>query len=497
MEEEAYMPNSSIVPNDEIRTGLPPINGDASDGGAPMNGMYVTLIVSVAALGGLLFGYDQGVISGAIGLLVTRFGLGTGVEGFITGSFALGAMAGCLIAGYSADRLGRKPLLFVAAGLFMFGGVGAGLSSGPTWIIVFRTIGGLAVGIASTLVPLYIAEVAPARIRGRAVGSFQLSIVTGTLIVYIVNAAVANTHTQAWDLASGWRWMFAAAVVPGFIFFATLLLIPESPRFMVIHGKRAEAKRVLTRISGGVSEVAESQIGEIEATLALEQQGFWRELFRKGFRTALLVAGLMAIFQQLTGANAISYYSPIIFRAAGASASASLDETIGVGIFKVVFVIVFMLVVDRLGRRRLLKWGGFGMAACMLALAAAFWTAPLSRTIDFVILLLVFSHVIFYEVSWSGGTWTVISEIFPNKIRARAASICSCVVWFGSYLISQFFPMMLKSWGASATFFTFACFCVIMSLFIMKFLPEMKRMSLEHIETGWIDKGSTPVHSDV
>lgn len=445
---------------------------------------YLMRAVVTAAFGGLLFGYDEGVMSGALNFIGHSIKLSSALEGFVSGGIPLGAVFGCLIAGWLADKLGRKLIMSISAVLFILSTVGCGAATVAPVLIGFRLFGGVGIGMVSTLAPLYIAEISPKNIRGKYVGSYQLAIATGVFIVYIINALIANTHTLAWNEDIGWRLMFYAGTIPGIIFFILLFFIPESPRFLISNGKANQAKGILEKISSETSENIKKEFDSIQETVAIENKSksMWAELFKKGVRASLIIAVLCSIFQQFTGTNAIGYYAPIIFRDAGAGVNASLIETIFIGLVKVIFVAFFMGLIDRLGRKRLLTWGGFGMAICMFLLAICFDQSPISKAFDFFIVALTIIHTIFYELSWGGGTWVLISELFPNKIRARASSIASAFLWLATYVVTQLFPIMLTSVGSVWTFSIFGFFCVVMGLFIHVVFRETAGKSLEQIQ---------------
>lgn len=447
---------------------------------------YVTLVVTIAALGGLLFGYDQGVISGAVNFLQSHFHMSSGMTGFVSGAIPLGAMVGCLLAGFLSDKVGRKLVLFLASVLFIIGSISCAFTSSVAILVIGRLIGGLGVGMASTLVPLYISEIAPAWIRGRLVGSYQLAVASGMFIVYIINAIIANTHALTWNQTTGWRWMFAAGAIPGLLFFILLFVVPESPRYLAKKGDQSQARDILTKISG--AEEAEAEMKSIRISLEEGRKGSMGLLLKKGFRTALLIAVVLAVMQQFTGVSAVAYYAPLIFQQTGMSTNASLVETIALGAIKVLFVVGLMYLIDRLGRKRLLVFGAAVMGICLFALSAIFTTSSFDRLIDAFILILILLHTIAFELSWGGGVWIVISEIFPNSIRGRATSIASCALWAATYLVTQLFPMMLHGLGATKTFVIFGAFCVIMLLFTLKFLPETKGKTLEQIQAEWSAK---------
>lgn len=445
---------------------------------------FLVMVVIIAALGGLLFGYDQGVISGAFNFIKFNFHMSTGLAGFVSGCIPLGALVGCLLAGIASDKVGRKLVLFVAAILFVIGSLSCALAGSVAILIVGRLIGGIGVGMASTVVPLYIAEIAPAKIRGRLVVAYQLAIASGMFIVYIVNAVIANTHTLQWNQLFGWRFMFAAGAVPGILFFVLLFLVPESPRYLMANGDQSQALAVLSRING--SKEATTLADRINESLIKDKEndGSMKILFKKGFRIALIIALVLALMSQLTGVNAISYYAPLIFQKTGMSTNASLIQMIILGGVKVLFVIGLMVVVD-FGRKKLLLYGSSAMAVILFILAIIFRASSFSHTVDILILMLLIFHIIAFELSWGGGVWVVISEIFPTSVRGRAISLASATLWLGTYLVTQLFPMMLTSLGGSKTFAIFGGFCVFMFIFTLKWLPETKGKSLEEIQAYW------------
>ncbi|MCL6625322.1 MAG: sugar porter family MFS transporter [Alicyclobacillus shizuokensis] len=444
--------------------------------------MYVALVTGVAAIGGFLFGYDQGVISGAIGFLQTQFHMSSGVTGFVSASIPLGAMLGVLVAGFLSDRAGRKPVLLLAGVLFVISSLGCAAANSVGVLVLSRLIGGLGIGVASMVSPMYISEISPARIRGRLVGTNQLGVVLGILMVYIVNALIANLHTQTWDQLIGWRWMFGMGAIPGILFFILLFWVPESPRFMVQQGQKERAFTVLSRING--MALAHAELDNISTSLEAEKQhgGHLSELFKRGLRVALLVAVVLAVMQQFTGVSAVAYYAPIIFRDSGAGANASLIETVFIGALKVIFTVVLMLLIDRVGRRSLLLIGSAAMAIFLIALGVSFAMPHISVGLVLACILL---HTIAFELSWGGGVWIIISEIFPTRIRGRAMAIGSFALWGATYLVTQFFPVMMHHFGATVTFWVFALMCILMFLFTLRFLPETKGKTLEEIQAHW------------
>ena len=442
---------------------------------------FVTAIVIIASLGGLLFGYDTGVIAGANGFLKTEFHMTAAMTGLVSSSIDLGAMVGVLIAGFLGDKLGRKKALMVAGVTFVICSLITAFASGVAILVIGRFLGGIGIGLASLLSPLYIAEVAPPKIRGRLVGTNQLAIVSGIFIVYFVNAAIVATHSTVWNQTTGWRWMFAMGVIPGIIFFLLLFAVPESPRYLVTRGRDESALSILTRVNGPVQ--ANHDLADIRESIKIVPDSFRKEIFSPGIRRALGIGVLLAIFQQFTGTNAVGYYAPMIFKAAGAGTNASFYDTVWIGAIKVVFVIVLMFIVDRIGRKRLLVLNGWFMALFLAILGIVF---ALPHMITWLVLGLVFLHTIAYELSWGGGVWIVLSEIYPTAIRGRAMSIASFALWFATYLVAQFFPILLQAIGGTLTFWVFAVFCIIMAVFMKKFVPETSGKTMEKIQSDWV-----------
>lgn len=446
---------------------------------------YLLITVIIAAFGGLLFGYDQGVMSGAINFIGPVFHMSSGVLGFVSGGIPLGAFFGCLIAGWLADKIGRKIVMFVSAILFTLSGLGCAMAGSVAVMIVSRLVGGLGIGMVSTLIPVYIAEIAPKDIRGKMVGGYQLAIATGIFIVYLVNAIIANTHSIEWNQDTGWRMMFLAGMIPGIVFFILLFFIPESPRFLINKDRTEQASSILQKMSVSPKEEIDHQVQDIKTSVIAEShnKSFTKDLFKKGTRMALFVAIMCSVFQQLTGVNAVGYYAPTIFKNAGAGADAAMVETVFIGVVKVLCVAFFMGLIDKLGRKRMLKWGSYAMALCLILIAILFAQNPISKAFDVFIIVLIVLHTASFEMSWGGGTWVLISEMFPNRIRGRASSIASAALWLATYVVTQLFPIMLDKLGDVWTFVIFGGFCIIMGLFIQIFFKETAGKSLEQIQT--------------
>lgn len=445
---------------------------------------YLIFTVCIAAFGGFLFGYDQGVMSGAINYIGPVFHMSSGILGFVSGCIPLGAFFGCIIAGWLADKIGRKFVLFMSAILFTISGLGCALAANISIMVIFRLIGGLGIGMCSTLIPVYIAEIAPPKVRGKMVGGYQLAVALGIFVVYLINAIIANTHSEAWNQDTGWRLMFFAAMIPGVIFFIMLFSIPESPRYLIINGREDEASNVLQKMTDIDEEEKHDQVNVIKESIESESRnkGFTQDLFKKGTRMALFIGVMCSVFQQLTGVNAIGYYAPTIFKNAGAGSNAAMIETVFIGIVKVLFVAFFMGLIDKLGRKRMLKWGSYAMAFCLFVIASIFSKNNISAAFNIFIIVLIVLHTASFEMSWGGGTWVLISEMFPTRIRGRASSIASAALWLATYAVTQLFPVMLDKLGNIWTFVIFGLFCVIMGIFIQVFFKETAGKSLEQIQ---------------
>ena len=445
-----------------------------SSGGGPSS-TFVVLLSAAAATGGLLFGFDTAVISGAQRFFEAEFALTPAMTGWVVGSVLIGCMIGAAVAGWMADRLGRKPVLLLSAVLFLVSAVWCGLARSTAELVWARWVGGIGVGIASMLAPMYIAEISPAGARGQLVGLQQLAIVVGILLAFLSNALILNT---ALTDGAKWRWMFAVEALPAAAYFLFLLPVPESPRWMVQRGRRPEAQAVLARI-GGEAE-ADRQLVEIESAIATEV-GTLGELLEPGLRWALVIGVVLAVLQQVSGINAIMYYAPRIFESAGSLAASAFAQSVLVGLINVVFTLLGMALVDRVGRRPLLVAGAAGMGASLILVGAAL----AARYSGVWLLAPILGYVAFFAATTGVVTWVIISEIFPNRVRGRAMSIAVVALWAACYLVSQTFPMLLASVGASVTFFGYAAMNIVTLAFAWFAVPETKGKSLEVIEGLW------------
>jgi len=453
----------------------------AGDSGSSV---YIFMVCIVAALGGLLFGYDTGVINGAIGPLKTYFALDARAEGWAMGCALLGCAIGAATAGVFSDWLGRKKVLVFSAILFFISAMGTAFPKTITAFIVFRIIGGLGVGAASISSPMYIAEISPARIRGRMVSVNQFAIVTGFLVVYFVNYFIARQGDNAWNLQLGWRWMFGSEAIPAILLLVLLFFIPESPRWLTKQGRSDEALTILSRVDG--TEYAKSELLEIKDAIAHESGSIW-QLFQPGMKIVLVMGIVLAILQQVTGINVFLYFGTEIFKKMGSETNAALLQTVVVGAVNMTFTIIAIWTVDKLGRRPLMMIGSAGMGLSLLAMGLA---AYFQKT-ELWMLLFILSYIACFALSVGPVTWVILSEIFPTRIRGRAMAIATVCLWIANYIVSQTFPMMdenqwlLARFHRAFPFWVYGAFSVILLGFVWRFVPETKGKTLEEIEKHW------------
>jgi len=445
---------------------------------------FAVLLTIAAALGGLLFGYDTAVISGAIGFLRTSFGLDAAQTGWAASSALVGCIAGAAAAGEISDRFGRRMALLVAAVLYFISAVWSALPASLTEFAVARIIGGVGVGIASIVSPLYIAEIAPAAMRGKLVSYNQMAIVLGILGVYFVNYSIAGLGDETWNVGSGWRWMFASEALPALLFFALMLFVPESPRYLVLRGKTEQARTLLTRINGGTA--AEAELAAIRDTVAGKAESTAR-LFRPGLRRVLVIGVALAILQQITGINVFMYYAPEIFKQLGSGTDTALLQTVVIGACNVAFTVVAIRTVDRLGRRPLMITGATGMGLSLTGLGIAAYTG----STQLWVLIFILGYIASFAMSLGPVVWVILAEIFPTSIRGRAMSIAVLTLWTSNYVISQTFPMinedpwLVSTFHHAFPFWLYAVFCIVLIGVMVLFVPETKGRSLEEIERSW------------
>jgi len=448
--------------------------------------VYVMLVCMVAALGGLLFGYDTGVINGAIGPLKAHFVLDANWAGWATGCALVGCAIGAAIAGVLSDWLGRKKVLIISAILFFVSAVGTAIPRNITTFIIYRIIGGLGVGAASMSSPMYIAEISPARIRGRMVSVNQFAIVTGFLVVYFVNYFIALQGDQMWNQESGWRWMFGSEALPALLLLVLLFFVPESPRWLTKQNRSNEALEILTRVDG--AEYAKTELLEIKDAIAHES-GSLKQLLQPGMKIVLVIGIVLAVLQQVTGINVFLYFGTEIFKKMGSETNAALLQTVVVGTVNLSFTIIAIWTVDKLGRKPLMMIGSVGMGLSLLGMGLV---AYCQKT-DLWVLLFMLGYIACFALSVGPVTWVILSEIFPTRIRGRAMAIATVCLWVANYVVSQTFPMMdennwlLEKFHHAFPFWLYGVFCVILVTFVWRFVPETKGKTLEEIERHWMN----------
>jgi sugar porter (SP) family MFS transporter len=452
------------------------------------NSGYIFGISMISAMGGLLFGYDWVVIGGAKPFYERFFDIASSAnyQAWAMSCALIGCVVGAVVSGVVSDKFGRKWPLLLSAFLFTVASLGTGMASSYLMFVVFRIIGGVGIGLASALSPMYIAEVAPSHLRGRFVSLNQMTIVIGILAAQIINLLIADkvpvgatdSFIQAsWNGQVGWRWMFYACAVPSAAFFLFTFFLPESPRWLMKAGMADKAFPTLKRIGGEV--YANQEIANIQATLddVAEKMDF-KALFSPKFRNVLIIGVVLAVFQQWCGINTVFNYAEEIFTAAGYGVSDTLFNIVITGSVNLVFTLVAMFTVDKWGRKKLMYFGSIGLAATYLLLGSAFYF----QLKGIAVLSLVILAIAIYAMSLAPIVWVILSEIFPNRIRGAAMALATFALWIACFILTYTFPLLNKSFGAAGTFWVYAGICLLGFIFIMKKLPETKGKSLEEIE---------------
>ena len=452
---------------------------------------FLALVCFVASLGGILFGFDTAVISGTFSFVEQYFSLDKIEVGWFASSALVGAIFGASIAGTLSDKYGRKPILLLAALLFFISALGSTLPPSFVILICARLVGGLGVGMASVLAPLYISEFSPPKIRGRLVALYQLSIVIGILLAYFSNWLLLN-FSNGNEMALGgsglihkilisevWRGMFGSEMIPSALFIILLFLIPESPRWLVKNNQSDKGFHILQKVSGTL--VAKAQLSEIKETVN-HVKGKISELLKPGLRLALIVGVGLSVFGQFTGVNIIVYYGPSILENAGFKIDSALQFQVAIGFINLIFTIIALLKIDSWGRRPLLIWG---MAAIFVSLTIVAIQFSLGGTSGIWVLIMLCIYMAALALSINAVIWVLIGEIFPNRIRGRAMSIATFANWGINFLTAFIFPWYVAKIGMGAGFFTFSAFCLMATIFFYKFVPETKGKSLEEIEGYW------------
>jgi MFS transporter, SP family, arabinose:H+ symporter len=452
---------------------------------------YLSLACLVAALGGLLFGFDTAVISGAEGMLKVQFHLSKDMHGWIVSSALVGCLLGSAIAGTLSDRFGRKKVMLLAAVLFTLCAVGSALPQTPWQLVVARLIGGTGIGIASMLSPMYIAEISPSRLRGGLISTYQLAITAGILMAYLSNFAIAQLAAAHPDFlgAGVWRWMFVdemwrgmllAGVLPAAVLFVLLFLVPESPRWLTRKGRSQQALTILARVNGEAA--AAKEMVEIEQALACES-GSIKELFQRNMLPALLIGIAMPIFSQVCGINVLIYYGLTVLQQAGLTKDQALLWQAMFGIVNMLFTFVAIFTVDKFGRKPLLLTGIVGVGLGLLGGGWLFTQPSITPASVFV----VFSFFLAcFAFSYGAVVWVIVAEVFPTAIRGRAMSISIFALWTACTLVSQTFPRLLDTLGGAWCFWLYALTTPLAFLFVLFFVPETKGKSLEQIERQFI-----------
>lgn len=459
---------------------------------------YIIWLSFVAALGGFLFGYDTAVISGTVDQVASQFSLDDFGKGWFVGCALVGSIGGVVIAGPLSDRYGRKIVLLLSAILFSASGIGCMIAADEMQLIIFRIMGGVGIGVASVISPLYIAEVSVPRYRGQLVSLYQLAITIGFLGAYLANFGLLNYSESL--IKSGatqglyhkifateaWRGMLGMEALPALLFFLILFLIPESPRWLIVRGKESRALGIMTKIYRG-NEI-QVQIKNVKDLITEEVKSDWRLLFQPGFRLALFIGVALAILGQFMGVNAVLYYGPTIFKESGLSSGDSLFYQVMVGLVNMLTTVLALIIIDRVGRKQLVYWGVSGMIITLICIGIYF-TFGAAWGLSSIYLLTFFLLYIFCcAISICAVIFVLLSEMYPAKVRGAAMSISGLSLWIGTFLIGQLTPWMLTNLTPAGTFWLFALMCLPYMWIVWKLLPETTGKSLEEIERMWLKK---------
>lgn len=431
-------------------------------------------IYTFGALGGLLFGYDIASVSGAILFIQKQLHLGPWQQGWVVSSVLIGAIIGALATSKFLDKYGRRKLLIWASLIFFVGAITSGFAPDFWVLLITRVILGIGVGITSALIPAYLHELAPKGMHGAVATMFQLMVMIGILLAYILNYSFAHMYT-------GWRWMLGFAALPAAILFFGAIFLPESPRFLVKIGKLSDARDVLMSTNKGDTNAVEKALSEIQET-AQQKTGGWKELFGKGVRPALVTGLGVAIFQQVIGSNSVIFYAPTIFTDVGWGVIAALLAHIGIGVVNVLVTVVAMFLMDKVDRKKMLIFGASGMGLSLLVMYGILKFDNGSQAAAMVSAIALTVYIAFYACTWAPVTWVLIGEVFPLNIRGLGTSLCSATNWLADMVVSLTFPMMLSSWGLDNAFLFYAVICVIAVVVVHTKFLETRGKSLEEIE---------------
>ncbi len=475
--------------------------GSTADSATKINFAYLLPICLVATLGGLLFGFDTGVISGAIEPLTAKFGLSDFMKGWTSGCVLVGCAAGVLLVGPISDRYGRRLAMFLAAAMFLASAIGTAFPNDIVTFIIFRIIGGLGIGIASVSTPMYISEITPAGIRGRLVAVNQIAIVGGIALTSFINYFIAHAKgdpndplIQAWLTESGWRWMFGMGILPAVLFALLLIPIPESPRWLIEKKREDEAKKILEKV--GEQGFAGVEFASIKTALS-QEKGTWSELFSSGLRLPLTIGVLLAILQQVTGINVFMYFGATIFKTMSSSTGvdAGLLQQFIINGAGVLFTVIAIATVDKWGRKPLMLVGSAGMGISLVAMGVMAQTLTDPTAASGWMLFFIVLYIGCFGLSVGPVTWVILAEIFPTGVRGRALGLATFFLWTADYAVTQTFPMMdaKDSWfvahfNHAFPFYIYALFCVAMIGVVWRLVPETKGRTLEEIERSWSHK---------
>lgn len=454
---------------------------------------YVVFLSIVAAIGGILFGYDTAVISGTISSVEAQFSLNAMQVGWFVGCALVGSILGVAVAGILSDRFGRKLTMLVAAILFTASGIGCAISQSFTELVIYRIIGGIGIGVVSIVSPMYISEVAVARWRGTLVSLYQLAITIGFLAAYLVNfqilrsaeTAVYDTPWLHWIMVDEmWRGMLGSNALPALLFFIVIFFIPESPRWLILRNRTERAHAVLEHIYRS-SEAADGEIATIRDAEKAAPKSEWRSLTSPGMRRALLIGVAIAMLGQFMGVNAVLYYGPTIFEDAGLSSGDSLFSQVLVGAVNMLTTVIALVIIDRVGRKQLVYWGVSGMILSLLCIGVYFLFGGAWGLSSTFLLIFFLAYVFCCAISISAVIFVLLSEMYPTRVRGLAMSIAGFSLWIGTYLIGQLTPWMLETLTPAGTFFLFAAMCIPYILIMWRAVPETTGRSLEEIERYW------------
>ena len=456
---------------------------------------YLVFLSVVAALGGFLFGYDTAVISGTIAQVTEQFGLDALQQGWYVGCALIGSIIGVLFAGILSDKFGRKSTMILSAILFSTSAIGCAVSADFNQLVIYRIIGGVGIGVVSIISPLYISEVAVAQYRGRLVSLYQLAVTIGFLGAYLVNYQLLgysmsnpDVSTAWWNLvfvSEVWRGMLGMETLPAIMFFIIIFFIPESPRWLILKGKEEKATNILERIYTSSKE-ALFQLTETKSVLSSESKSEWKLLLQPGIRKAVIIGVCIAMLGQFMGVNAVLYYGPSIFENAGLSGGDSLFYQVLVGLVNTLTTVLALVIIDKVGRKKLVYYGVSGMVISLILIATYFIYGE-SWGISSIFLLIFFLFYVFCcAVSICAVVFVLLSEMYPTRVRGLAMSIAGFALWIGTYLIGQLTPWMLQNLTPAGTFILFAIMCVPYMLIVWKLVPETTGKSLEEIERYWM-----------